>query len=335
MWYCPECGAVNEQTNLCKSCGFDDSVNYIKYRTLCILPPEHRILRRKTSQEHVEKIISRFEFETAPEKIRKIEQLFSAAFAGNQKAKKELAQLYRSGIVLKSEKRAGEWEKTENINYRKAAAGSGKSGKYVGDTVSFGRYQYDGQGIVPVKWYIVDKEGEKCLLVSKYYLDYHRYGDRADWKTSSLREWLNKTFFTKAFNEREKKYILPSDTMQEKNRLPVTESDRLKPLDHVFILSLKEAAEYFKEKKGLEWATIPTLYAQIKAGWADSRCWMRTSLLPWETPKKTADSLDLPYIKSQVKGGSPVRSCDCNMKLAIRPALWVNVNDGIFGEDEP
>lgn len=333
MWHCPECGAVNEQTSLCKNCGFDDSINYIKYRTLCILPPEYRMPKHQTSQKNMEQMISRREFETEPEEILRVEKLFEEAFSGNKKAQKELAGMYRTGIVLKSQKRAEEWEKAHTANRKKQTPENKKRKWQVGDTMFFGRYPHKGQKTEPIEWYIAENSALKLLLVSKYYLDYHRYGDKADWKNSSIRKWLNEDFYAKAFTSAEKKCIFPVDTMQEKYSLPMTQNDSLKKLDYVFILSLKEEEKYFEGSESLKWATVPTLYAQIKAGWADERCWMRTSHPLWEAPKKTADSLCVPYVKQTEETNSPVRSCACNMKLAVRPAIWVDRNSGAFEED--
>lgn len=107
--------------------------------------------------------------------------------------------------------------------------------------VIFGDYSKE-----PISWYVVATEGDKYLLVSKYILDYQRFNDTTiasgtTWEDSSLRKWLNDTFYNAAFSATEQKYII-STTVQD------YEADGKmggKTNDKVFILNYDEARKYF------------------------------------------------------------------------------------------
>lgn len=80
----------------------------------------------------------------------------------------------------------------------------------VGDVVYFGRFEqdlYTKNGKEKIEWQVLDKKGNKALLVSKYLLDVRPYNKKEKaitWKKCTLRKWMNKEFFNTAFSEEEK-----------------------------------------------------------------------------------------------------------------------------------
>ena len=80
--------------------------------------------------------------------------------------------------------------------------------------VIFGTYEQDCKSSTKdaIAWYVVKTEGSKCLLVSKEILDYLPFNDTTtakgtSWENSTLRKWLNGTFYDSAFTKAEKKLI--------------------------------------------------------------------------------------------------------------------------------
>lgn len=73
--------------------------------------------------------------------------------------------------------------------------------------ITFG--QWDGK---PIKWLVLKEDEFKTFVVSKYPLFSHRFnektGDGNQWKTSSLRNYLNSTFWETAFSAEEKKKVV-------------------------------------------------------------------------------------------------------------------------------
>ncbi len=135
----------------------------------------------------------------------------------------------------------------------------------VKDTVKFGSYWQDVEGKEKtlVEWIVLDKQGDKALLVSKYALDARPYNEKrgdANWDQCTLREWLNERFFIEAFTKDERKLIETTYLKTERN----PEYPKINPgndrYDRVFLLSLGEAERYFDSNE--ERQCIPTAYAR-------------------------------------------------------------------------
>ena len=89
----------------------------------------------------------------------------------------------------------------------------------VGDVVTFGKYEQDGNlnnGFEQLEWYVVAKEGNKYLLLSKKvlfeknYNDNYEYGSEEKfnyWDNSTIRTYLNENFYDEAFSEEERNII--------------------------------------------------------------------------------------------------------------------------------
>lgn len=85
-------------------------------------------------------------------------------------------------------------------------------------TFFFGKYEQDNNtsnGMEDIEWFVLDTRSSatrdgRVLLVSKYVLDCKPYNNSLnnyDWRTSSLRIWLNNEFYNMAFSEAEKSVI--------------------------------------------------------------------------------------------------------------------------------
>ncbi|MCR5808949.1 MAG: DUF6273 domain-containing protein [Clostridiales bacterium] len=119
-----------------------------------------------------------------------------------------------------------------------------------GDTYTFGAYEQDNieeNGKEPIEWIVLDKDDLKVLLISKYALDCQPYSmaySAVTWETSYLRLWLNGPFLKEAFSSGERSLIINTLVTADKNpeysTFPGEETT-----DKVFLLSIKEANEYF------------------------------------------------------------------------------------------
>lgn len=103
--------------------------------------------------------------------------------------------------------------------------------------ITFG--QWDGK---PIQWLVLKEDGFKELVVSQYPLFAHRFNEKTSdgnrWKTSSLRNYLNSTFWETAFSAEEKKKVV--NCMLE-------HPDHTK--DNVFVLSKEEAKNLLTKKE--------------------------------------------------------------------------------------
>ena len=133
-----------------------------------------------------------------------------------------------------------------------------------GTFVTYGVYEQDNvkkNGMEPIEWRVLENTGDSILLMSRYVLDSVPYSNAlgtdgitalpVNWETCSLRNWLNTTFLTTAFDSAEQSRIM---TVLNKNT-PSKDNDSYyeetpinhgnDTLDRVFILSLDECNKYF------------------------------------------------------------------------------------------
>ena len=83
-----------------------------------------------------------------------------------------------------------------------------------GDVIQFGTYVQDKNytnGKEPIEWIVLEKKNDRIFVVSKYALDClpvnKDYKNVTTWKDTTIRKWLNKSFYNFAFNEKEQNMI--------------------------------------------------------------------------------------------------------------------------------
>ncbi len=129
---------------------------------------------------------------------------------------------------------------------------------HVGDTITFGTYEQDGDrenGAEPIEWTVLAENDGKLLLISKDCLDsqpFHNSYLGVVWGKCSLRTWLNTTFAKTAFTNAERS-ILVSSVLDNSYPLvfekdgEVTDQGIYKGTiteDKVFLLSADEVETY-------------------------------------------------------------------------------------------
>ena len=145
----------------------------------------------------------------------------------------------------------------------------------VGTYVTFGRYpQNNGDTPEPIEWLVLDNDGQTALLFSKYGLDsqpFHQKDAGVNWRDCSLRQWLNRRFFSKAFDEAEQSLIEVStiqtdDYLKHYEKLSAALGGKIgaadldesfengvqeyyETQDKVFCLSVREVLKYFGNEK--------------------------------------------------------------------------------------
>ena len=207
-------------------------------------------------------------------------------------------------------------------------------GAEIGSTVSFGCYP-QGRNTSKekslIEWVVIDKDGSKLLLISKYALDclpFQRYDERlasASWETSLLREWLNNTFLNEAFDKGEAKLLVRTNPDTDVNAFRSFPGG----MDRVFLLNIPEAEKYFPDDESRK--CLPTRYAIDFGAYQSSigrTCywWLRTTVLFTEealngTPGETA-------VRAACVGTSgrivEVGHSMFNRNYCVRPVIWVD-----------
>ena len=205
----------------------------------------------------------------------------------------------------------------------------------VGDYVTFGAYPQTAEGTdeTPIEWLVLDKNGNKVLLLSRYGLDvqlYHTSCTSITWENCTLRTWLNHDFMNRAFTAAEQSAILLSNVDNSSSQCYSNWSSKSgnNTQDKVFLLSYAEANKYlgvtYDDSNNTKSRVTPTAYAISQGAWtSDSNkttdgeaagwWWLRS---PGSNQRRAADV--------DTDGSLGDRSVN-NERGCVRPALWVNL----------
>lgn len=130
----------------------------------------------------------------------------------------------------------------------------------VGDVISFGHYEQDNNSendSEPIEWYVLAKEDDRYLLLSKFILDAHYYHHEdvdVSWENCDLRQWLDQFFLRSAFTVEERKKIQTVINENPDNDQEGTKGGNATK-DKVFLLSIPEAKKYLSLDNGLGYST--------------------------------------------------------------------------------
>ena len=190
-----------------------------------------------------------------------------------------------------------------------------------GSTIKFGSYEQDDDtynGKEDIEWEVLSIEDGKALVISKYGLDcisYNAKKETATWETCSLRNWLNKTFYSQAFSSEERLMIADSIVTADKNPEYNTNPGN-DTTDKIFLLSITEAEKYFSSNS--KRVCKPTAYATANGAYtSNSSCWwwLRSPGSSQYSAAGVSIGGSIDYYGIYVYG---VYGC-------VRPALWINL----------
>lgn len=222
----------------------------------------------------------------------------------------------------------------------------------VGDLIKFGRYEQDkktANGTEDIEWLVLEKEDDRMLIISRYALDWQKYDAKLrdiTWEDSTLRNWLNDSFYNTAFTGEEQEKIVPvTNENPDSNAFFNTDySLELENIsgyseaiirgwgamggnatnDKVFCLSYEEALSYFPSDEARK--CVPTKYAMsqgvchdISAGKAEDG----TGMCGWwlRSPGKGQTMAMVVQSGGYIRGRSQVNSGI----YGVRPALWLSI----------
>lgn len=187
----------------------------------------------------------------------------------------------------------------------------------VGDVAPLGENLYKS-----VNWRILAKDGDRILLITEECIASRMYNDiekEVTWETCTLRKWLNDDFINSTFSDKEKVLITTTNVTNEAEYGKVGKDTK----DKIFLLSEKEANEYFESDKSrvTGWAHNVgslTLDGNVPA-W-----WLRT---PGVWGNDTVSVVE--YDGSINMLGDYVTSNDAygyNYVGGVRPAMWIDLS---------
>ena len=221
------------------------------------------------------------------------------------------------------------------------AAAAARDAKFaVGNYVTFGTYPQTkaGNDATPIEWLVLARDGNKALLISRYGLDaqpYNKDYTSVTWETCTLRTWLNSTFYNKAFSSAEQAAILTTNVDNSKNQCYSGWSTNggKNTQDKVFLLSYAEANKYFgvtyDNSSNTKSRVAPTAYAIAHGGWTSpsKKTADGTAAGWWWLRSPGYNQRNAAYVRPD---GSLIYDFVSRGSGSVRPALWVNIEAGIF-----
>jgi hypothetical protein len=210
-----------------------------------------------------------------------------------------------------------------------------------GEYIVFGSYKGE-----PLKWQVLAEEGERTLIITKDCVALQPYHEVSfedwegfkgiTWEDSSLRTWLNSSFYEVAFSTDEKLRIQETQIVNQDNAESGTEGGN-DTKDKVFLLSLAEAEQYFVSdaarvasykwsnddvEQTKEWyepygSDLQEAYEVIDEWAADRQAWW------WlRSPGFYSSSAVAVYTDGSVNSSNTFVN---HRDFGVRPALWIMV----------
>ena len=166
---------------------------------------------------------------------------------------------------------------------------------------------------------MLDVKGDKVLIISKNTLDAKAYDNSClpiTWEECTLRTWLNKDFLNAAFSAAEQAGIetttVDNSKAQGYSRYSTNGGNNTQ--DKIFLLSCAEAGKYFGSDSAR--VSTPTKYAKAQSSYSDM-WWLRSP---------GYYSFYAALVNSDGSGNDD----RVDFTRGVRPALWVNLESGIF-----
>lgn len=241
-----------------------------------------------------------------------------------------------------------------------------------GSSVNLGRYYFNNKNVkTPVSWTIIAEKEDEVLLLSDRILEFRPFnnsplndeGNPVNWKTSSLRKWLNETLFNELFDERVRPYIYLRSYTTKPNHIAKrgesinSANDEQEQIteDRITILSWEECMTYLDFDP--ENKVRQSVYEEMKAHGTTNAIYdvlmakrgLDTDALPFARSSATTrspltkhysgkgyDNGQSTYFWLRSPGCNPntfVYSYDglvnregkeCNEVLGVRPMVWVS-----------
>lgn len=195
-----------------------------------------------------------------------------------------------------------------------------------GDVLCFGEYNFENEtDLRPMEWIVLDSGKKDLLLISRYCIDTVSYcgpsfkeGKDTIWEYSYLRNWLNDTFYTKAFSGKEKRRIIETTIATDDSANPALHKNK------VFVLSQAQVVEFFPDESRRR--GFPTPYAVQRGAGIDQRgktvwWWTRPIRDQWSSPR-----FDFPAIVNQdgeLLYHSRLVASPGSQHTAVRPAIRI------------
>ena len=206
--------------------------------------------------------------------------------------------------------------------------------------IKFGTYPQTSSGddATAIEWLVLTRNGKNALLLSRYGLDTQPYNEgkiEITWAKCTLRTWLNDTFINKAFTDEEQSAILMTkvDNSRRQRFSEWNTDGGNNTQDRVFLLSYAEVNKYlgvtYDDGDNTASRVSPTDYAKNRGAYtSNDKTTANGEKAGWWWLRSPGDSQFL--AADVISDGSLSRNRVYGVGGCVRPALWVNLESGIF-----
>ena len=186
-----------------------------------------------------------------------------------------------------------------------------------GNKIFFGNYYYERGKKEPIEWEILEEKNGYAMIVTRYIIDCKPFFSGSNnYAESSIRKWLNSTFYNEAFTSLEKARIKMTNVDNGLESAGLISCDYIckNTFDYIFLLSYKEAVPL-----GIE-SVMPryTHYARdqgLHAYYGRAAWWLRSPVNFYYPLKVRAIEYDGTFCDKIVGEGG----------IGVRPACWVRL----------
>lgn len=203
----------------------------------------------------------------------------------------------------------------------------------------------------PIEWIVLEEEGGKAFLLSKTLLDMRIYNDTAYlsggaitapglpantyvglWEYSTIRKWLNETFYQTAFNNSQGSMLLVTEVNNKTETLRNPNTNKygsdVETQDKVFLLSYQEFNETYCDKLKTLFVKEGTICSNSHNDYTSKICANNDYRSATRSPYNNIYSIStIGYYKV-----SSYSNWNCDqprietVAVGIRPAMWVELN---------
>ena len=217
------------------------------------------------------------------------------------------------------------WKKVEEVTVQDISS--------TWDCVYFGKYNIDESSTMkePIKWRVLSVDGDDAFLIADQGLDCQRYNESEEevtWETSTIRQWLNTSFFSEAFSKEEQNSIKNTVVINDNSK---GENDTI---DKVFLLSKQEVSNLaYGFDPQTEWLSETrkvkiTDYAKVK-GVSTLELQPFTGFVPWWLRSLGEDNTQQESVNALY---GEVSTCKANTRYAVRPAIHISLSSNLWKE---
>ncbi len=191
----------------------------------------------------------------------------------------------------------------------------------VGDSVFLGVYEQDDHeenGPEPIEWIVLDKRGDRSLLMCRYGLDcicFNTAEAFVTWDQSTILTWLNSTLYYSAFNGAERAMLLTSEQKTDTNPFFDTDPGAV-TTERLFLPNIAQTVKYLPAEE--DRLCIATPYAASRGAIVDKQSgaciwWLRSPGFDASTATRVLLDGRINYCGYRVH----------SKRQAVRPFVWV------------